>query len=253
MHKQNHIALWACPRSCSTLLARSFEQRVDCQVIDEPFYSPYFLTHGLNHPFREHIMAVRETDISKIVEELDKPFTPPKQFGFQKHIAKNVLPHFGTEWFPEKNIFLLREPVKIARSIKKIIPGDITLEDIGIEALYRIFQYMRATNATPPLVIHANDLLVNPRKVLQKICDTFDIPFLESMMSWKAGLEDSNLFFTGALLPYSDNWYGGIKNSTGFKPFPSHNDEVPEKLLPVIEACMPIYEALSAHAVHFQD
>lgn len=251
MNKPKHIALWACPRSCSTLCARSFEQREDCQVFDEPFYPPYLLTHGFDHPLRETILQVYETDYRKVIETLQSPLPPPIRFGFQKQLSKNILPEFGTEWYPKHNIFLLREPSKIVMSYQKIRgKEEITSEDIGMEALYRIFKHLMSTDPASVLVIHANDLLENPRRVLQSICDAFEVPFLESMLHWKAGFEDSNLFFTGAL--DSDLWYSDIKNSTGFnKPKQGAPLQVPENLLPVIASCMPFYQAILAHRVSF--
>ena len=45
----NYIAMWSGPRNLSTALMRSFENRSDFFVSDEPFY-PYFLYKtGINH------------------------------------------------------------------------------------------------------------------------------------------------------------------------------------------------------------
>ena len=35
------IAMWSGPRNISTALMRSFENRPDCVVLDEPFYAYY--------------------------------------------------------------------------------------------------------------------------------------------------------------------------------------------------------------------
>ena len=41
------IAMWSGPRNISTAMMRSFENRSDCQVIDEPFYGYYLQQTGL--------------------------------------------------------------------------------------------------------------------------------------------------------------------------------------------------------------
>ena len=42
--------MWSGPRNLSTALMRSFENRQDTHVLDEPFYAYYLNKTGLNHP-----------------------------------------------------------------------------------------------------------------------------------------------------------------------------------------------------------
>ena len=46
------IAMWSGPRNISTAMMRSFENRPDCAVSDEPFYAAYLAETGLDHPMR---------------------------------------------------------------------------------------------------------------------------------------------------------------------------------------------------------
>ena len=243
-YHNNRIALWACPRSRSTLFARSFEQRDDCVVCDEPFYAPYLLEKGQFHPFKDNILEIYESDHEKVAQSLLTALPNGVGFEFQKHIAKNVLPHYGTAWFPKKNIFLIRHPKDILISLYKIFAQNITIDEIDINALYRIFQQIKTESDKTTIVINSDDFIKKPVLTLRKICEIFEIPFQESMLQWKAGLSDSNLLFTGKLLPYADTWYGSIKNSTGFKPYQEKTVEFPEHLQPILEACMPIYQKL---------
>ena len=41
------IAMWSGPRNISTAMMRSFENRADCSVVDEPFYAAYLAATGL--------------------------------------------------------------------------------------------------------------------------------------------------------------------------------------------------------------
>ena len=44
------IGMWSGPRNISTALMRSWENRPDCAVVDEPFYAVYLNETGLHHP-----------------------------------------------------------------------------------------------------------------------------------------------------------------------------------------------------------
>ena len=47
------LAMWSGPRNISTALMRSWENRPDTRVVDEPLYAYYLAETGLNHPARE--------------------------------------------------------------------------------------------------------------------------------------------------------------------------------------------------------
>ena len=53
------IAMWSGPRNISTTMMRSFENRPDTVVIDEPFYGCYLTETGADHPYREETLAAR--------------------------------------------------------------------------------------------------------------------------------------------------------------------------------------------------
>ena len=50
------IFMWSGPRNISTALLRSFSNRDDTIVYDEPFYSYYLKETNLNHPMRDEIL-----------------------------------------------------------------------------------------------------------------------------------------------------------------------------------------------------
>ena len=55
------IAMWSGPRNISTALMRSFENRSDTTVIDEPFYA-FFLEHTkIQHPIYKEVIKNYET------------------------------------------------------------------------------------------------------------------------------------------------------------------------------------------------
>ena len=48
--------MWSGPRNLSTALMRSFENRKDTYVLDEPFYAYYLKKTRLNHPMKNEII-----------------------------------------------------------------------------------------------------------------------------------------------------------------------------------------------------
>ena len=56
------IAMWSGPRNLSTALMRSFGNRPDCTVVDEPLYAAYLAATGLDHPGRDEVIASQPTD-----------------------------------------------------------------------------------------------------------------------------------------------------------------------------------------------
>ena len=53
------IAMWSGPRNLSTAMMRSFENRQDTTVLDEPFYAHYLSKTGLDHPGRAAVLLLK--------------------------------------------------------------------------------------------------------------------------------------------------------------------------------------------------
>ena len=55
--------MWSGPRNISTALMRSFGNRSDTVVLDEPFYAHYLYFTGINHPGKSEILAKQKINI----------------------------------------------------------------------------------------------------------------------------------------------------------------------------------------------
>lgn len=242
--KNKNIAVWTCPRSRSTLMTRAFEQLDGCTIFDEPFYGPYLLTQGFDHPHRQEILDSCETDYKKIVKRITGNLHNGSSFSFQKHIVKHALPEFGRDWLKSlDHFFLIRDPKEIIVSWYKVY-GNVTKHDIGIAELYKFFKEVEAFSDNPPLVIDSTDFIKNPRKILTLLCSHFELDFSENMLSWQPGLKNSQLLFTGALSSFSHTWYSTVMNSSGFLPYEEKPVNLPNELKPLVEECRPFYEKL---------
>ena len=56
------IAMWSGPRNLSTAMMRSFGNRADTFVSDEPFYGCFLKATGADHPMREEVIAAMDCD-----------------------------------------------------------------------------------------------------------------------------------------------------------------------------------------------
>ena len=79
--------------------------------------------------------------------------------------------------------------------------------------------------------------------MLGACCAALDISFDEAMLSWPAGVRDTD----GV---WAKHWYAAVERSTGFQAWRPREEELPERLRPVLEAVQPAYDALYAHRLH---
>ena len=66
----HYIAMWSGPRNLSTALMRSFENRLDCFVSDEPFYAHFLKNNDIDHPFRNEILKKYDNNWKNILTAL---------------------------------------------------------------------------------------------------------------------------------------------------------------------------------------
>ncbi len=61
------IAMWSGPRNVSTAFMRSFENRSDCFVSDEPFYAYFLHETGFEHPLRDETIKSGTINYNQII------------------------------------------------------------------------------------------------------------------------------------------------------------------------------------------
>lgn len=236
------IAMWSGPRNISTAMVRSWGNRADTVVIDEPFYAFYLKATGKKHPGAAEVIASGETDWRKVAEQCGRGLSAPtaKRIFFQKHMTHHLLPEVGRQWLSAvTNCFLIRDPAEVITSyIKK--NNDPTLEDLGFVQQAEIFDWARKHTASAPTVIDAKDVLQNPDRMLRLLCEAIGVEFDEAMLSWPPGLRETD----GVWAKY---WYQEVARSTSFEPYRPKNEPVPARLREIYERCRECYEKLYAH------
>lgn len=234
------LAMWSGPRNISTALMRSWGNRSDTVVVDEPLYAYYLLTTGSKHPGRDEVLASQPTEWRAVVASLTGPVPGGKRIYYQKHMTHHLLPEIGRQWLAQvTSVFLIRHPRDVLISYVKIRERP-TLVDTGFQQQLEIFEWVRGQQRTVPPVVEAVDVLNEPRKTLGLLCDALGIPFEEAMLSWPPGPRATD----GVWAPH---WYREVENSTGFRPYQSKNEPVPDDLADVYGRCLVCYEQLHEH------
>jgi len=235
----SRIACWSGPRNISTAMMRAWENRPDCAVVDEPLYAHFLAATGADHPGREQVIAAGPVAWQDAVAGLIGPVPGGRAVFYQKHMTHHLLPGVGRDWFGAvRHAFLIRDPREVLLSYLKSRPT-VTVEDLGVPQQWQIFEAVYALSDSPPPVIDAGEFLRDPEGLLRAWCATLGLGFTPRMLRWSAGLRASD----GVWAPH---WYAAVLASTGFEPYRERDRRVPDAQRAIVEACMPIYEALFA-------
>jgi hypothetical protein len=226
--------MWSGPRTVSTALMRSFGNRPDTVVADEPLYAFYLARTGISHPGQEEILASMPDDWRVVLDHLTTaPLPDGKSVYYGKHMTHHLLPEVDRAALaPLRHAYLIRDPAELLASYARV-RSEPTLEDLGIVQQAEIF------DAYPGPVIDSRDLLADPAGMLRALCLALSIPFTTAMLSWPAGPRD----FDGVWAPY---WYESVWRSTGFGSYRPPREPLPAMLTGLARRCRPYYERLHA-------
>lgn len=229
--------MWSGPRNISTAMMRSWGNRQDTVVVDEPFYAYYLEATGKDHPGAVGVIATGETDWRKVVSGLTNANPAGKQIFYQKQMTHHLLPQVDREWLLGlTNCFLIRDPAEVITSYLKK-NDDPMLEDLGFVQQAEIFDWVRTRQKAAPPVIDARDVLESPERLLRLLCAAVGIAFDHAMLSWSPGLRETD----GIWAKY---WYTEVATSTSFQPYRPKDKRVPERLREIHEQCQECYERL---------
>ena len=218
---------------------RSWGNRKDTVVIDEPFYAFYLKATGKRHPGADEVIANGETDWRKVVAQCGRGLSAPigAKIFYQKQMTHHLLPEVDRDWLGSvTNCFLIRDPAEVVTSyIKK--SDDPTLEDLGFVQQAEIFDWVRDHAGSIPPVIDVKDVLQNPKRMLRLLCDAVGVAFDEAMLSWPPGFRETD----GV---WAQHWYGEVARSTSFQPYKAKSEPVPEPFREIHDRCRECYERL---------
>jgi hypothetical protein len=213
---------------------RSWENRPDTVVADEPLYAFYLDRTGLDHPGRAEVIASQPTDWRVVLAGLADPLPSGAVIGYAKHMTHHLLPEVDRAAFaPFRHAHLIRDPRELLASYARV-RAEPTLDDLGVRQQAEIFEAFGGP------VVDSRALLADPPGVLAALCQALGVPFDARMLAWPPGPRDSD----GVWAPY---WYDSVRSSTGFVPRTPDRPPaapLPARLEPLAEQCRPYFDRL---------
>lgn len=236
------IAMWSGPRNLSTAMMRSFGNRADTFVSDEPFYGAFLKTSGADHPMRGEVIAAMDCDWASVMKDLGGPTPDGSPIWYQKHMLHHMAGPVGYDDFAGvTHAFLVREPERMIASYLRQ-RETAAFEDFALDRQADFFEREADRLGHGPPVIDANDVLADPKGVLSKLCAALGIAWDPAMLSWPPGRRATDG-------PWAPHWYRAVEASTGFGPPETGPVELPDDARLLAERCQPFYEQLAAHKV----
>jgi hypothetical protein len=234
------INIWSSPRNVSTALMRSFEQRSDTFVVDEPLYGTYLhlqAERAAAHPQASEVIGSMLSDGERVINEIILgEYTVPVVFFKQMthHLYLTHVPHDFLK--STANVILTRDPRDMIPSLSLDLKKNLDIHDTGYQAQCELIDEL-ISFGQDPIVIDARALLEAPETVLSSMCERLGIAFEDSMLEWPSGPSA----FDGIWGKY---WYSNVNRSSSFGSYQART--VPCHLKALVEECMPFYEQLLA-------
>ena len=230
--------MWSGPRNISTAMMRSWENRSDCEVVDEPFYGCYLLETGLEHPCREEILASQSCSRERVINKLTQSESEAEVF-YQKHMTHHMPSGMDMSWCKDlHHCFLIRNPAQVIASYLNKMPV-VSEEAIGIVRQEELFNEITDIIGHQPAVIDSNDVLRNPAGVLEPLCEKLGVPWsADTMLQWPPGRRDSD----GV---WASHWYQSVELSTGFAEYKQRDIDLSAEHAALAEKMMAYYQRLA--------
>lgn len=234
--------MWACPRTVSTALLRSFGEHSMVRGVDEPLYAYYLKRSGKQHPMREEVLAAQDNVLADVVEkvlraECDRPVQ------FVKHMAHHIFGDEDLSFIDDAdttNAFLIRHPREMLPSLLSDLKT-LSRIDIAYGQQLQLFERLRAQGKNP-VVIDSTKLLADPQTMMPRLCNALGLEFEEQMMSWAPGMHESYGVWAPA-------WYAKVLKTDGWRPHVPKSAEFPAELKELLEFAMPAYERLLRYSL----
>ncbi|WP_309661025.1 HAD family hydrolase [Sphingomonas sp.] len=236
------IAMWSGPRNLSTAMMRSFGNRADTFVSDEPFYGAFLKTSGAAHPMRDEVIAGMACDWENVMLSLVRDAPDGSAVWYQKHMWHHMAGPIGYDDFAGfTHAFLIREPERMIASYLRQREA-AAFDDFALDRQADFFDREADRLGHAPPVVDANDVLANPEGVLTKLCAALGIAWDPAMLSWPPGRRATDG-------PWAPHWYSAVEASTGFGPPERDPVDLPDEARSLADRCQPYYQRLAVHRI----
>jgi len=221
---------------------RSFENRKDTVVIDEPFYAYYLNKTGFDHPCKKEVLRSQSKNWNEVVGLITSDLPKNKSIWYQKHMVHHILSFDDIGWVKGfKNCFLIRHPKEVIISYAK--KNNInSAYDLGYEQQVNLFKKIKEITGSSPSVFDSKDILSSPKSILQKLCIELDIKFSVKMLNWPKGNRPSD----GV---WSSHWYKNVVNSDRFMSYKEPLQDLKKEHIDIFKECMYHYNYLNSFKI----
>lgn len=236
------IAMWSGPRNLSTAMMRSFGNRADTFVSDEPYYGAFLKASGAPHPMRDEVISATDCDWRSIAATLAGPCPNGKPIWYQKHMWHHMVgPVSHADFAGFTHAFLIRDPAAmIASYLRKREAA--AFEDFGLDRQADFFEREADRLGQAPPVVDAGDVLADPEGVLTALCGRLGIPFDTAMLRWPPGRRPTDGI-------WARHWYQAVEASTGFGPPEEEEGQLPDEARRLADRCRPYHHRLAAYRI----
>jgi len=232
------ICLWSCPRNVSTALMYSFGSRSDTEITDEVLYGYYLSKSNVNHPGKNEIIENLECNSQKVINEII--LKPKKKVNFHK-LMTHFLIDIDLEFLNKvTNVLFIRDPKEIIHSYHKVIPYP-TIDDVGVKKQFELFNYLNDTG-NKVIILDSKDLLTDPEKTLNILCEKINIPFDKNMLQWKKGPKKEDGI-------WAKHWYENVHQSSCFNTYQTKKITLDLKNKKLAENCYRYYNVLKENSI----
>ena len=252
-HPHKRIFLWSSARCVSTAFSRSIRELPRVKVMIDPqanifYYGGPGERTGKSDPRIKLLKDTRAFDAQ--FKETDEKLLDAYD-GFDAVFCKNMA-YFVEGRYEDytqgpfahfKHTFIIRHPAKsVISHYKACKNSNFPFSFPGFRQQYEMYEVVRRTGPNP-FVVDADDLLDNPKGMLQLYCSATGLPFTEDMLTWEPEeVEEWKLFSSYPV------WYGTAMHSSGFMKTTQSTSEsltdYPEIVKECIQHSLPYYEAL---------
>ena len=250
---QYRVVLWTAPRCLSSVFERSVRELKDVKVIYEPHQQAYY--YGPERKTDGNMRTTDDINPNATYEAADEVLLKSHldcRFVFIKNHAFFVERDYE-RYATAANLnhtFLIRHPAKSIVSLVKIrkkLSFDASPSVNGMQQLHDLFQVVSKHTGVVPVVIDADDLLMNPKDIMECYCNATGLPFNESMLTWTPGVVSD----WAENFKYYNDWHGTAMMSSGFMKQSSVTQTPSEEDLLLLKECetaiqeaLPYYEAM---------
>ncbi|XP_033629425.1 uncharacterized protein LOC117291687 [Asterias rubens] len=252
---QKRIFIWQTQRSLSTVFTRSLSQIPDsCAIL------AHFCSAAKFGPERKYLQDYEYeyagTDTFESMKAIYEQPRPGKSVVIGKDCSHYLAEKY--DFIPKgyQHVFLIRHPLKsissMAARIKTLPEKQVYHFKVNqYKYLHNLHQYLKTTHGINASVLDADDLIAQPKEMLQKFCKILGLPFSDKLLTWDWTDEKPDNWMVRNSL-WEDHkihgWYDNCLHSTGFRK-PTDAAKTDKKALEpefvkMVEEALPYYEEI---------